>query len=915
MAPAGVPGERTLVGRERELAALEQLLMTVRDGGSGSLVIHGDPGIGKSALLERLTISASEFRVVRAVGVEGEVDLPYAGLHQLCRSMMAALGALPDPQCQALQIVLGLSAGEVPDRYLVALAVLNLFSEAAATQPLLCVVDDAQWLDVETTRVLAFVARRLGADTVALVIASRTHLSDLEGLPSLHVHGLARPDAGALLDSIVMGHLDGPVRERFLAETHGNPLALLELPHAFTPAEVAAGAVRREDDSLSSRIEDSFRTRLVALPEQTRQLLLLAAAEPLGDPLLLTRAAARLGLRIEASDAAQQDGLVEIRERCAFRHPLVRSAVYRGATPEERRQAHAAIADATDRESDPDRHAWHRANATASADEEVAGELERSAARAQARGGLGAAAAFLERSVSLSADPARRAERALAAAQASLTAGAFDAVGQLLAVADGGPLDELQRARAELLRAQLAFVSSYGSDAPVLLLSAAKRLEPLDLDLARETYLDTLAALVLAGRAISRDAGVVEVSRAARAAPPAQRAPTGPDLMLDGLAALYVEGRARATPILRQALHALTHDTSAEEALRWLFLAGVVAVQLWEDEEWRQLCLRYVELGREVGALSEIPLALTVRVYVHVFCGELGAADALLEEMRNVTEATGMFLGPFVAVHLAAMRGREAELLALIEASSETMMRLGQGAGIALIATSRAILYNGLGRYDDALVAAREVGPQDLTTENWAISELIEAAVRAGSPEIAADGLRRLHELTEGGAGDWGLGLRARCEALLSEGEASERLFEEAITRLARTRLRPELARAHLLYGEWLRREGRRVDARDALRTAHDNFAEIGMEAFAERARRELAATGETARKRTDETRADLTAQEAQIARLAVEGLTNPQIGAQLFLSPRTVEWHLRHIYPKLGISSRRELHTVMSTI
>ncbi len=903
------PGRRThLLGRASECVLLDDLVSAIRGGEGRSLVLRGEAGIGKTALLQYLIAAASDLIVVRAVGVESEMELPYASLHQLCAPLLGRLPRLPEPQRQALETVFGLSSGAAPDRFLVGLAMLSLLSDVAEERALLCVLDDAQWLDQASALTLTFVARRLQADPVGIVFSTREPGEELRNLTQHHVKGLVNGDARALLGSAVMFKLDGQVRDRIVAETRGNPLALLELPQGLTATQLAGGFGLLDAQGLSSRIEESFVRRLVPLPEDTRLLLLAAAAEPAGDPLLLWRAAERLDLPRAAAGAAETDGLLEISGRVTFRHPLVRSAVYRSAKAEQRRAVHLALAEATDKEADPDRRAWHLASAALGPDEEVASELERSAGRAQARGGLAAAAAFLERSVSLSADPTRRAERALAAAQVSLGAGASDAAQALLAVAETGPLDQVQRARGELLRAQLAFVSSHGSDAPALLLKAAKRLETLDVQLARETYLNTLAALTFAGRAISTSTGVTEVARAARAAPPAMGRPRGPDLMLDGLAALYLDGRTAAVPILTRALSALVDDASAEEALRWLFLASCVAVQLWDYDMWHTLCERYVEIGRQVGALSEIPHALLSRAYVHLFCGELDVAASLIEEMRMVTEATGSFLAAGCDLHLAAMRGRESDVSSLIEASSEDMTRRGQGSGTALAEVAKAVLYNGIGRYDEALAAAQEVGPQDLNTENWAISEQIEAAARAGRPDIATDRVRRLQEITHDGGTDWGLGLAARCGALVSQGDAAEGLYREAIERLARTRLRPELARAHLLYGEWLRREGRRVDARAHLHTAHDMLAKMGMEAFGERARKEMLATGEKARKRNVETRDDLTAQERQIAELARDGLSNPEIGARLFLSPRTVEWHLRKVFGKLGVHSRHEL-------
>jgi DNA-binding CsgD family transcriptional regulator len=901
-----LPRRAALLGRTRERALLDGLIADVRRGESRSLLLRGEAGIGKTALLEYLTGSALDLTVLRAVGVESEMELAYASLHQLCAPVLDRLDSLPAPQRRALELVFGRSSGSAPERFIVGLAVLSLLSVVADGRPLLCVVDDAQWLDQASALTLAFVARRLLAGPIGLVFAAREP-GELQSVSELQVEGLVNGDARALLGSAVGFNLDAQVQERIIAETRGNPLALIELPQGLTAKQLAGGFGLLDAQGLSGRIEESFVRRLRLLSENAQRLSLLAAAEPLGDPLLLSRAAETLGIGVAAS-AEATDGLLSIGRLVTFRHPLVRSAVYRSASAEQRRTVHLALAEATDRDTDADRRAWHLAAAAEGPDEQVASELERSAGRAQARGGLAAAAAFLERSMSLTSDRARRTERALAAAQVSLSAGSFDAVQDLLIQAEAGPPDELQRARVELMRAQLAFVSSHSSDAPALLLRAAKRLEPLDVELARETYLDALSAVVLAGRAGDTGAGALEVSRAARAAPAAIHTPRAPDLMLDGLATQYIEGRAAAVPILTRALRAFDDDGSATRTLRWLFLAGVVAVQLWDDDMWHGLCLRYVELGRQVGALSEIPLALTVRIYVHLLNGELDIAASLIDEMRLATEATGSHLAPTVALHLAAMRGRESEVLSLTEASSDEMTRRGQGSGTALIEVSKAILYNGLGRYDEALAAAREVGPQDLTTENWAIGERIEAAVRAGAPEIATDGLRRLHELTQDSRTDWGLGLAARCGALLTEGDAAEGLYREAIERLGRTRLRPELARAHLLYGEWLRREGRRVDAREHLREAHEMLAKMGMEAFAERARKELLATGEKARKRTVETRDDLTAQERQIAELACDGLSNPEIGSRLFLSPRTVEWHLRKVFGKLGIGSRHAL-------
>jgi len=905
-----------LRGRRNECAVLDQLLASTRAGDSRALVLRGEPGIGKTALLDYVLGRASGCRTARAVGVEAEMELAFAGLHQLCAPFLDRLDRLPGPQRDAISTAFGLQAGDAPDRFLVGLALLSLLSDVAEEQPLVCVVDDAHWLDQASAQALAFVARRLAAESVALIFAVREPAAErqLTGLTELVVPALTDGEARALLLSVITGPMDERVRDRIVAETRGNPLALLELPRGLTPQELAGGFGLPDAAALSGRIEDSFLRRLEPLPPNTRLLLAVAAAEPIGDLVLVWRAADQLGVEADAALPAVAAGLVDFAGRVRFRHPLVRSAVYRAASPEERRNVHRALTDATDPGVDPDRRAWHRAHATSRPDEEVADELERSAVRAQTRGGLAAAAAFLEEAARLTPDPARQTRRALAAAQAEYQAGAPDAALALLAMAQARPLDELQRARVDLLRAEIAFASRRGSDAPPLLLKAARQLEPLDLGLARETYLEAFTAAVLAGR-LSRGADVAEVSRAARLAPAPSAPPRAPDFLLDGLALLVTEGRAAATPLLKRSLSAFRgQDIFTEEGLRWLWLAGRVADDLWDDESWEVLCTRNVTLARQAGALTVLPIALRSRIFVHVFAGELDEGAALMQEVRAVSEVTGTQLAAYGAVALAAWRGREPEAAELIKATIVDVTDRGEGMGLGISYHARALLYNGLGRYAEARAAAEQAGEHDdLGIFAWALTELIEAASRSGAPEVAAAALERLAESTHIAGTDWALGIEARSRALLSEDDAAEGLYGEAIDRLGRTRIRVELARAHLVYGEWLRRRGRRVDARQQLRTAHEMCTAMGLEAFAERARRELLATGETVRDRGAETREELTAQEAQIARLAGNGRTNPEIGAELFLSARTVEWHLRKVYPKLGISSRRQLREALA--
>jgi DNA-binding CsgD family transcriptional regulator len=909
LSPVRVPG-RQLLGRAREREVLDRLLEAAMSGHGGVVVVRGEPGVGKTALLEYAIAAGRGFRFGRTFGVEGEMELPYASVQQLCFPILELMEHLPEPQREALGVAFGLRSGSSPNPFLVGLAILGLLSDAAEELPLLCCVDDAQWLDHASAQVLAFVARRLLAEKIALVFATREPGETLAGLPELHVEPLGHRDARALLESVLASPLDERVLDRIVVETRGNPLAVLELPRGLTPAQLAGGFGVPAATPMSAGIKESFTRRLATLPNDARRLLLLAAADPVGDPALLRTAARRLGIPESAEYAVESEGWLVASPRVVFRHPLVRSAVYGAAGLDERREVHRALAQATDPDIDPDRRAWHRAHAAAAPDEDVAADLDRSATAARARGGFAAAAAFLERAAALTPEPSRRAQRALAAAQMKFQAGALDDALGLLSTAESGVLTDLELARVGLLRAQIAFVTTRGDGAAPLLLQAADRLADLDPMLARETYLEALVAAGFAGRLAGPRGSALEVAQSVRTAPPAPQTPRGIDLLLDGLATLFSDSYDAAVPTLRQAQSAFATAMPATEELRWGWAATVVSVHLWDDERWDALSERHVRLARETGALADLQLALSQRISMHLFAGELSTAASLVEELQATTEATSTTLAPYGKVGLLALRGREAEAASLIAGSRVEVTRRGEGIGISVLEWAEAVLYNGLGRYEEARASALRIAehPQDLAPFNWHLAELIEAAARAGTPELATDAHRRLVAMTRASGTDWALGIGARSEALLAEGKRAEKLYVDSIQRLGRTRIAIDLARAHLLYGEWLRRERRRLDARKELQVAHDLFCDFGMDAFAERARSELEATGERARKRTVDTLDQLTPQEAQIARLAADGSTNREIATQLFISPNTVEYHLRKAFRKLEVKSRTQL-------
>jgi DNA-binding CsgD family transcriptional regulator len=898
------------LARTREREHLDGMLAQVRNGHSAVLVIRGESGIGKTALLRYAARQASGLRTTEIYGVQAEMELPFAAIHRLCAPMFDELEVLAEPQQHALRVALGVSSGEAPERFLVAVAVLNLLSVTAEERPLLCLVDDAQWLDVASFQALGFVARRLVAEQVAMIFSLRepTATRALDGLPQLSLEGLDVPDARALLSRAVPGRLDDRVRDRIIAETRGNPLALVELSQRMSPSERAGGFAPPAAIDLPSRLEERYVQQVAGLPDPTQRLILLAAAEPLGDATLLWRAAERLSTDPTALEPATRAGLLEIDDRVRFHHPLVRSAVYRAASVDDRQRVHEALADVSDPELDADRRAWHRALAVAGPDEAVAGDLELSAERAQARGGLAAAAALLERATALTAEPTLRARRALAAAQASLQTGAFDAALALVATAEAEALDGFQSAQADLLRGHVAFASGRFGDAPSLLLKAARPLEPFDPQLARETYLNAWVATCVAARHVVRH----RISDAVQALPPQPGVRRPLDLLLDGLALLTNGGHAAATPTLQRAANALA-ELPVEDVLRWGWTATAASNAVWDNDGALAISARHVQLVRDAGALASLPLYLSGLGLANAWTGDLAGTASNLAEADSVAAAIGSRAAPWLPLRLLALQGREGEASAVI--ASVLDQAAGGAQGLATYAHwAAAVLYNGLARHAEAVSAAREATSK--TSEPfaamWALPELVEAAALAGDPDLARDALERLAETTQPCANDFALGIEARSRALLSDGATAQDLYREAINRLSRTRLRPELARAHLVFGEWLRREGRLPQARERLRAAEEMFAEIGMEAFAERARGELVAAGGKLSTQAVEAREELTPQEEQIARLARDGLTNAEIGAQLFLSPRTIEWHLGKVFGKLGIDSRGGLYAAL---
>ncbi|GGL02959.1 transcriptional regulator [Sphaerisporangium melleum] len=907
-----------LRGRHRELAELDGLMGRARAGHSGALVVSGEAGVGKTVLLDQMASRAvAGVRVERIVASESEMELAYAGLHQLCGHMMGSAGRLPAPQREAIEAAFGLRQGSAPSPFLVGLALLGLLTEAAGGRALLCLVDDAQWLDEASARAVAFAARRLDAEGIALVLAMRTVGEAFAGLPQLVVEGLGHDDARELLRLAVPGGLDRRVRDQLIAEARGNPLALRELPRALSPAEIAGGFALTGSMPLESRIEQSLIAQLDPLPGSARLLLLLAAADPTGDPGLLWRASVALGLGPADFDAATHADALVIGTRVGFRHPLVRSAVYRSASPEDRRRVHAALADVTSAGQDPDRRAWHRASATLLPDEDVAADLERSAVRARTRGGAAAAAAFLERAAELTPEPVRRGQRLIAAAEAKHDAGAPAAALRLLDTARDLPLTALQEALIARLRARAGYALRRDGSGAQLLLAAAQGLEGLDPVLARDTYIEALAAAIYGGR-LGDPEQVATVANAILAATDAaEESDRARDLILRGQALLAAKGQQAAIATLRRAQRAFLDQVPDALELHWMWFASRAAQDLWDVRALRALADRQVELARAEGVVTVLPIALSLLMLAQTVDGDLDAAEASCDEIDAIKDVTGHPLPQYGRLFLAAYRGQAAEAERWAEQIRADAYARGEGYGLSAVNFAEAILYNGLGRFAEAMAASRRELPytHELSHAMRTLLELVEAAVRTGERELAEEAFERLASVTRPAGTGYASGVLAMAEAQLREAGEAEALYKEAIGHFELERIPIMVGRCSLLYGEELTRRHRHAEARERLRTAYELLSGCGLTAFAERAARGLSASGETLRVPAHGSAAHLTGQELNVARLAREGLTNRDIGARLFISARTAEYHLRKVFMKLGIRGRAELRSALAEL
>jgi DNA-binding NarL/FixJ family response regulator len=910
---------RPLVGRRVERGRLDAFVAAVRSGQSQALVLRGEAGIGKSALMEHVAARAEGCRVLVGVGVQADTELAFAALHQVLSPLLGGVDRLPPPQRDAVKVAFGLLAAPPPDRFLVGLAVLNLLSHAASEEPILCLIDDEQWLDKASVHALAFVARRLEAEGVGIVFAGRRSDPLLEKLPELVIEGLDEGEARLLLGLSLVGPLDPRFREQLLAETHGNPLALLELPRVVSPAEMAGGFALPSVMPLSDRIEESFRRRFESLPPETRRLLLIAAAEPTGSPPLLWRAAETLGVPRAALDAALDASLIDVDVRVLFRHPLVRSAVYRSALVSEQREVHRALAAVTDPGTDPDRRAWHRALATDGPDEEIARDLELSARQAQARGGLAAAAVFLERSAALTPEIGARASRLLAAARAKRDVGDLEVALGLISAAESGVASLACEAEMKRLRGQIAFDRRQLKDAVRLFTEAARLFEMFDPSAARETRGEALCAAVWAGD-LHGTWGIQFAATAAAAAAPPTELVRPIDRVVAAFATRYTDGTAASAPLFARAVKAfLDLDVGPGQVDQWFWLVRsrispmMLGLETWDARSWHDLAARQVAVARELGAALHLQYGLHSLACVAAFMGELTAAEECASEARLIADVTDTPRLPYSEMVVAAYRGNAPEATRAIADILQEAQTWQVNVHLTFANWARALLNNALGHHDIArtagLVAFEGI---DVAFGPLVVPELAEAASRMGDRALLDKLDKWISEQAGAAPTQWARALAALIRALATYDDSADQSYREAIRCFADASQRLSAARAQLLYGEWLRRRHRSGDARHHLKQAHGAFVAMRSDAFAARALHELRGAGEPVLRPVPRRGIDLTAQELQIARLALDGLTNPEIGTRLFLSPRTVQYHLRKVFEKLGIRSRIQLTQVL---
>jgi DNA-binding CsgD family transcriptional regulator len=903
-----------LLGRLVERAELDVVLGAARQGRSSALVLRGDAGIGKTSLLDLAVTSAGDFDVIRIDGFESERDLAFAGVHRLLVPFLGGVPGLPAAQRSALESAFGVGQGEPPNRFLVGLATLSLLADAASARPLLCVVDDAHCLDDESLAVMGFVARRLHAERIVMLFGSR-HASEstpLEGIDTLLIQGLGDGEAHQLLRLVVDGPLDGAVANRVVREAVGSPMALIEIGTGLSEHQVLFDELWSEPLPLSARLEAHFLRQVQELPADTRMVLLVAAAEPSGDRSLIESAASALGHSPGAAAAAEAAAVIVRGDALRFRHPLVRSAVYGGASRLDRRRAHQVLAEASGAVGDVDRRAWHLGAATAGADETVASELHHAAERALLRGGCAASASFFARAAELTPDRTTRVERALAAAERHLIAGFRVRSRRVLDEFAGDITDPLQRARANRLEGSIRYTVGEVDGTVGLLLDAAKMYAPLDIRAARDTLLDALAAARIPGLLSLPGERMSDVAAAARdLSLLTDMTPTIGDLLLDGYVAILENDQATGQQLLTEALAALEDDQRDDEPmLRWLGIGCWAAGTLGDDEALRRISSRLETTAREHGAIVPLTLALTFRALNELGAGVLSAARAHLVERDELSDILGRprDIGRLLTL---AWNGDEAGTRAEAAAVAAAAQQRRHGWMLAFVDQAMVVLELGLGHYAAALSyasASYRTNPFFATAD---LPNLIEAATRSGAKELAQEAVAEYATRTERRDTALARSLLARGRALVADDASAEGYYLEAIDWLDDAPT-VQHARARLVFGEWLRRQKRRADAREHLRVADDIFSTMGANAFAARARRELAATGERARRRGYDTADALTPQESQIGHLAMSGATNQEIAAKLFLSPSTVDYHLRKVFRKLGITSRRQLGSVL---